>query len=345
MQLLQHGRMRVARGFSRSIMKEPVSTSHKNMFAVWSDRSGVQGVTSAPPVWPGQLATLPDSPTSTNYVPCRQFESHRNLFPREQKLSTESVSLSLPYQTASNQPPSFLGDPFLRSSHARALLPPAGLRTTPPVPFRRFSADVNKRSSERRPQNQRPRAEYESLPTHASSGSALVSQGGSASQQARRILAAPGALVLFVARAILYIITLRGLLGVANGSGGGSGGGVGAGGSAAQCPDEDVVTEAPGGAPAEPGEWEGNPQAAGKRGGEASRKISPLADRGLLLLLVLLHNRVSMSREGGWGRGWGRGFATAVMCWRRNNGGLLVASMCVCSTLFMRGTECYRLGG
>lgn len=100
-----------------------------------------------------------------------------------------------------------------------------------------------------------------------------------------RILAAPGALVLLFARVILYVITLRGLVGVANRDN--SGGGAkerehyleyGYAG--------EEVTEAVGGAPVEPGEWEGNNSSGGPK------KLSPLADRGVLLLLVLLHNRV-----------------------------------------------------
>lgn len=113
--------------------------------------------------------------------------------------------------------------------------------------------------------------------------------GDSASRRAAmRILTAPGALVLLFARVVLYVITLRGLVGVANrdSSGGGSGGakegehfpGYGYAGEGA--------TEAVGGAPAEPGEWEGNNSSG------SPKKLSPLADRGVLLLLVLLHNRV-----------------------------------------------------
>lgn len=110
--------------------------------------------------------------------------------------------------------------------------------------------------------------------------------GGSASRRAAmRILTAPGALVLLFARVVLYVITLRGLVGVANRDS--SDGGAKEGepfleyGYASE-----EATEAIGGAPVEPGEWEGNNSSGGPK------KLSPLADRGVLLLLVLLHNRV-----------------------------------------------------
>ncbi|CAN0099524.1 unnamed protein product [Ectocarpus fasciculatus] len=117
--------------------------------------------------------------------------------------------------------------------------------------------------------------------------------------EARRLLAAyPGALVLLVARALLYVVTLRGLLGMVGGGGAGGGGGLLLDGDGEEGREE--VTEAPGGAPKEPGEWEGHRSPAtddGEGGGGGGgnsrhpRKISPLADRGVLLLLVLLHNR------------------------------------------------------
>lgn len=113
--------------------------------------------------------------------------------------------------------------------------------------------------------------------------------------------------MLFVARALLYVLTLRGLIGVAGvmggggrretglllGDGGDDGHDGGTGGN-------EEVTEALGGPPAEPGEWEGHPTtSASAGGGGGSRggvpeKLSPLADRGVLLLLVLLHNRVRL---------------------------------------------------
>lgn len=132
--------------------------------------------------------------------------------------------------------------------------------------------------------------------------------------EARRLLAAyPGALVLLVARALLYVVTLRGLIGVIGGAAGtGTGGNVLTDGTGGENVGEEV-TEAPGGAPKEPGEWEGYRVPAadgveGKGGGKGgkgaasggggaagnsrkSRKVSPLADRGVLLLLVLLRNR------------------------------------------------------
>ncbi|CAM9601682.1 unnamed protein product, partial [Scytosiphon promiscuus] len=106
--------------------------------------------------------------------------------------------------------------------------------------------------------------------------------------EARRLLVAyPGALVLLFARALLYVVTLRGLMGAVGGAGSGSGSSLLRGGDA-DCEGEggfeEDVTEAPGGAPKEPGEWEGHRS-------KYPRKVSPLADRGVLLLLVLLRNR------------------------------------------------------
>lgn len=167
------------------------------------------------------------------------------------------------------------------------------------------------RTGSRQQQQQQRRGDYEGLPTTSSSSSAaLVSNpgggaggfGSSAQAQALRLLTAPGALVLYMARAILYVITLRGLINAVAGSGGGVDGmsnsegrwgtatGRGAGGDAGDWADSTTgeATEAPGGAAAEPGEWEGNPPV----GVPAGKRISPLADRGVLLLLVLLHNRV-----------------------------------------------------
>lgn len=130
--------------------------------------------------------------------------------------------------------------------------------------------------------------------------------GDSFQSQAQRLLLAPGALVLFVARALLYVITLRGLLAATTGNSGGDDdrssasaghwGGVGDGGDGSEEVGLDEVSEAPGGAPAEPGEWEGNAPVGGV-GVPPGSRISPLADRGVLLLLVLLHNRVSCGRR------------------------------------------------
>eukprot|EP00903_Cladosiphon_okamuranus_P016296 g15028.t1 len=157
-------------------------------------------------------------------------------------------------------------------------------------------------------------------PSPASSSSALVlptttadaaGNGPNMTTEARRLLAAyPGALVLLVARALLYVVTLRGLIGVL---GGAAGAGVGGNLLTDGIEEDNVgeeVTEAPGGAPKEPGEWEGygvpaadgverkggGKGAASGRGGVAGssrhpRKVSPLADRGVLLLLILLRNR------------------------------------------------------
>lgn len=149
---------------------------------------------------------------------------------------------------------------------------------------------------------------YEPVPTTTALTHPAPGQGGGGGwdgygiqSQAQRFLAAPGALVLLVARAFLYVITLRVLRGAPIGTGGDGGGGCIAGGVSARRwgdgggdveIDRDEVSEAPGGAPAEPGEWEGNVPAGGVWGEVAGRRVSPLADRGLLLLLVLLHNRV-----------------------------------------------------
>lgn len=127
--------------------------------------------------------------------------------------------------------------------------------------------------------------------------SAFTRHGGSGAQaQAQRLLAAPGAFVVLMARVLLYVITLRGLISVAGGGDGRTGQGSaerwGTGNSGDSVDvDMDEVSEAPGGPPAEPGEWEGH-EPAGSGGVAVGKRISPLADRGVLLLLVLLHNRV-----------------------------------------------------
>ena len=153
------------------------------------------------------------------------------------------------------------------------------------------------------------------LPTTTTDATGGNGNGANMTAEARRLLAAyPGALVLLVARALLYVVTLRGLIGVLGGAGAGGNGGrnllTDGGGEET---DGEEVTEAPGGAPKEPGEWEGHrvPAAEGGEGGRGGgkggagggggagavgnsrnpRKVSPLADRGVLLLLVLLRNR------------------------------------------------------
>lgn len=138
---------------------------------------------------------------------------------------------------------------------------------------------------------------YDTVPTTTALGGRGGS-GGSFQSQAQRLLFAPGALVLFMARALLYVITLRGLLAATTGDNGGDGGRNSAsagrwgdGGDGSEEVEVDEVSEALGGAPAEPGEWEGNAPVGGT-GVPAGSRISPLADRGVLLMLVLLHNRV-----------------------------------------------------
>lgn len=100
---------------------------------------------------------------------------------------------------------------------------------------------------------------------------------------------------MLFARALFYVITLRGLMAVVAGAAGdlrrsGSAGYWARGGGNPRDEPDGVteVTEAAGGPAAEPGEWEGNAPVAAP----LASRASPLADRGLLLLLLLLHKRV-----------------------------------------------------